>query len=62
MTAGSAIPCSATELYSLLEKYTENLHVVYSSQGYKKVLPGLEPGSEDSESSVITSYTTGPLR
>ena len=26
----------------------------------KKVLPGLEPGSEDSESSVITSYTIGP--
>ena len=27
----------------------------------KKVLPGFEPGSENSKSSVITDYTIGPL-
>ena len=26
----------------------------------KEVLPGLEPGSKDSESLVITNYTTRP--
>ena len=27
----------------------------------KKVLPGLEPGSLDSKSRVITDYTIGPM-
>ena len=36
------------------------LPLSYAPEG--EVLPGLEPGSKDSESLVMTNYTTGPMR
>merc|ERR1711895_396954 len=39
---------------------TKHTHTWANKIKKVKVLPGLEPGSKDSESLVITNYTTGP--
>ena len=45
-----------------IELEKENPKIKLESKNQKcEVLPGLEPGSKDSESLVMTNYTTGPL-
>ena len=56
VTAGSAIPCSTAELCARMPLIDSILPLVATLDRIAKiqVLPGLEPGSKDSESLVIT--------
>ena len=62
-TAGSAIPCSTAELCTRGAACLARMHQTRALTNKTKkceVLPGLEPGSKDSESLVMTNYTTRP--